>query len=255
MKVVIGGPIRNREWILQRHLDALKAMVIPEGVEIEFFYLLNDSTDKTLEILQQNGIFYLINNTEHHSGWVRGKYSYENLAYLRNCFVQTALEEFHDATHILSIDSDILVPSDALQKLLEDDKDIVSMLLCNQPMPIHVRRAHNVMYEDSNGIMQHIYDFPMDEVFPCDLTGACYLIKREVIDAGCEYADDRQGEDIPFCRNAKSMGFGIFCDSRIRPVHVMYEGQEIVAGRIIPQEGGVAHEVSIGKAAQEGRHL
>lgn len=238
MKVVIGGPVRNRGWILQRHLDALKAMVIPEGVEVAFFYLLNDSTDNTGEILLENDIESVAYNTNHNSGSVRGQYSYANLAELRNAFMDMALAYHPDATHILSIDSDILVPSDALQKLLEDDKDIVSMLLCNQPMPIYVRRAHNVMNEDHNGVMQHIYDFPMDEVFPCDLTGACYLIKREVIDAGCKYANDRQGEDIPFCRDAKARGFGIFCDSRVRPIHVMYEGKEIVAGRIIPQEGG-----------------
>ena len=230
-KVLIGGPIRDRDWVVQDHLNHLKNMIIPDGVETDFLYILNDSIDRTEDILKENQIPYLVHNTHSDSGSVRGRYQFENLAILRNFFLEEFLRT--DATHLLSIDSDILVPDFALRELLDDDLDIVSMLISNQSLSIEQKRAHNVMYADAGGIMQHIYDFPMDQIFPVDLTGACYLIKREVIEAGCTYRYNVQGEDIPFCKDAKAKGFSIYCDSRIRPIHMMSPAHAILGGRII----------------------
>jgi cellulose synthase/poly-beta-1,6-N-acetylglucosamine synthase-like glycosyltransferase len=228
-KVLIGCPVRDRGWVIHRHLEALKKIRVPEGVEVEFLYVLNDSTDNTKDILEQYGVPYVEYNTGR-EGYTRQKYNpanYGHLAEIRNYFIDRFLET--DADYLFSIDSDIIVPEEALEVLLADDKDIISMILCNQPgdMP---RRAHNVMNEDPSGMMVHILSYPLEQVFPCDLTGACYLIKREVLQAGVRYAQDPQGEDIPFCRQAKRLGFGIFCDSRVKPIHVMYPGVELIAG-------------------------
>lgn len=229
MQIVVGCPVHDRGWILERHLQSLMKMLVPEDVELNFLYVLDHCEDNSREILERYHVSYLTyqDQTPHYSRHRYDPSSYGHMADVRNYLIDAVLQT--EADYFLSVDSDILVPQDALNTLLEDDKDIVSMILCNQPGNLP-RPAHNVMREGPSGNMVHIFDYPKDQLFSCDLTGACYLIKRQVLDAGVRYAQNPQGEDIPFCRTAKRLGFEIWCDSRVKPIHVMYPGVEVIAG-------------------------
>ncbi|KGP77942.1 MULTISPECIES: hypothetical protein [unclassified Paenibacillus] len=61
------------------------------------------------------------------------------------------------------------------------------------------------------------------------MTGAVYLIKREVIEAGVRYGSHPIGEDAPFCEHAQQLVYGLYVDTRHRPVHAYEEGVELVA--------------------------
>lgn len=213
-KVFVGSPIRNRGWVFERHI---KALLEQTDVEMEFCYVLNDSTDNTQELLDKYGINYVTHNLGGHTGHVRGKYSYDSLAKLRNRLIEEFLNS--DCNYLFSIDSDIIIPKGSLGKLIDNDKDICSMLLRNHP---HIK-AHNVM---SNG--RHLKYIPHG-LIECDLTGAVYLIKRKVIESGVRYANNRNGEDVPFCSNAKRLGFKLYCDTTLTPIHAYTEEVDLVA--------------------------
>lgn len=216
-KVFIGAPVRNRGWVLPRHLDSVLAQT---DIDKEICYILNDSEDDTEDILRDYGATHGVRTVKYDlnatNGHVRGQYSYKGLANLRNRLLDEFLKS--DCDYLLSIDTDIIIPKGSIKQLIDNDKDICSMLLRNNP---HIM-AHNIM---NNGV--HLKKIPLG-VIPVDLTGAVYLIKREVVEAGCRYAFHRQGEDFPFCGTAKKKGFEIYCDTRLRPIHAFEKGVDLI---------------------------
>lgn len=215
--VLIGSPVRNRAWVLPRHI----AGIVKQRNEVEFqtCYIVNDCKDRTEEILQLQGFHYIKRD------WgpfqtrseKRGHYSYLHLALLRN----TLLEHFlaTDCEYLFSCDTDIIIPEGSLKKLIDHDKDIVSMVIRNHPTMM----AHNVMKE-----FRHMPQIPYG-LISCQFTGAVYLIKRKVIEAGVRYAYHPWGEDAPFCLQAREKGFQLFCDTTLQPIHAYAPGIDLVA--------------------------
>lgn len=212
-KIFIGAPVRNRAWIMERHLQSLKQ----QAVQKHFLYLLNDSEDQTEQLLNDHRIAYITHNLGKTFGHQRGEYSYCNLALLRNMLLDEFLKS--DCDYLFSIDTDIIIPEHSLEQLIENDRDICAMLIRNHPKI----KAHNALIGG-----KHIPEF-REGIIPVDLTGAVYLIKREVIDAGVRYGSHPIGEDAPFCEQARQLGFELFVDTRLRPVHAYTEGVELIA--------------------------
>lgn len=214
VKVFVGAPVRNRGWVLPRHLDALLQQT---EVEKEFCYVVNDCDDNTEDILREYRIPYIIHNLGKTHGHVRGQYSIRNIAILRNILLEQFLKS--NCEYLFSVDTDVIIPKGSLQQLIDDDKDIISMLIKNH---MHIQ-AHNIMNDG-----KHLGKVP-EGIIPVDLTGAVYLIKRKVIEAGVRYDYMSKGEDFPFCNKAKSLGFEIYCDTRLRPIHAYKQGVDLVA--------------------------
>jgi glycosyltransferase involved in cell wall biosynthesis len=218
MKVLVGAPVRNRAWILQRHIDAIKAQDIP----FETCYVVNDCTDETESILRRNGfrcVRYDLGDVAT-ADPTRNGYSYANLAELRN----RLLDEFlaSDCEYLFSVDTDIIIPPGTISRLMQHGVDIVSALIPNSPS----MDAYNIMRHIGGGVYQHILDWT-DGLMEVDATGAVYLIRRDVIEAGVRYGWHPQGEDLYFCREARRRGFRLWCDTSIRPVHVYGPGIEL----------------------------
>jgi len=212
-KVFIGAPVRNRAWILGRHLPA----VMQQSVDKQFCYIVNDCEDDTVEVLEKHGIPYVTHNLGGEHSHIRGQYSYSNLALLRNILIHEFLKS--DCDYLFSIDTDIIIPQGSLQQLISNNMDICSMLIQNHP----TMKSHNAMIGG-----RHIHQFS-EGIEPVDLTGAVYLIKRKVVEAGLRYGNHLIGEDAPFCEQASRLGFGIYVDTRLRPVHVYEKGVELIA--------------------------
>lgn len=228
VKVMLGAPVRDRAWILPRFIKHIKESDLT-GIELSSMFIVNDCSDNTADLLEEAGFnFKRVNNLPSKtSGSIRGQYSYSHLANLRNALLEEFLES--DCEFLLSIDTDILVPTDGIRKLVENNRDICSMILCNQAGSIGYR-AHNIMEISNNGYYKHILRWDEGEIIPVDLTGAVYLIRREVVEAGVRYAHSTQGEDIPFCLKAQRKGFDIYCDTSLKPIHVMAQGVELIGG-------------------------
>lgn len=141
----------------------------------------------------------------------------------RNLVVKHFLENT-DCTHLFFIDADTIPPLDALQKLLEANKPVISG--CTPTMRLD-------QYTDEQKvqfmIMRHGIDTRGKEgiitvwgegVEPIDYTGgSCLLIKREVLEKlpkPCfkfEYNDDglvARGEDIHFCNLLAAQGVPLY---------------------------------------------
>jgi hypothetical protein len=99
------------------------------------------------------------------------------------------------------------------------------------PAELHVRETLNY---DPQIYYKHLKHYPdlgpwtvpqrYGELTEVDMTGAAYLIKREVLDNGVEYGYHHQGEDCFFSALAQDKGFKLYCDYNIRANHIMNEG-------------------------------
>jgi hypothetical protein len=136
--------------------------------------------------------------------------------YARNQLVQWMFEE--DADALLMIDDDHVFAPDLLTRLLAHDVDIVGALCLQRAEPY----GPFCFTEENDGILTplNLHDYPTDaglvEVAAVG-TGAM-LVKREVFEAVHDEWESwftieyDSGEDMLFCRRARSEGFKIHVD-------------------------------------------
>jgi hypothetical protein len=218
MNILIAAPIRNRGWILNQYLNCLYFLDTPGwNIDKGYYFILNDCTDNSREILEKRkedleprdySIHYKIDeinfntpsdmgeNGMGRSGIPRELHTYKNLSVLRNKILEYARGINFD--YIFSVDSDILVKPDILEKLIATKKDIVAALVRNSGtdwnfLPLTGR--------DRNTIPS--------ELFEVKVTGACYLISKNVfINKNIKYSNEfSSGEDEAFCHSAREQGF------------------------------------------------
>ena len=153
------------------------------------------------------------------------------------------------ASHVLFLDDDNPVPPDTLEKLLEADKDIViAPILTRNPDKDgnHSLCAFYSETVDGKRIYRNVTEF-RDKGLLHRIDGGgtgCMLIKttvlakmfsvysnrwfertREVFEKpivvdGKEYTERTMSEDVLFCERAVDLGFEVWLDERIRPMHI-----------------------------------
>jgi len=153
------------------------------------------------------------------------------------------------ASHVLFLDDDNPVPPDTLEKFLEVDKDIVIAPILTRNPDREGNHSLCAFYSeevDGQRIYKNVTEFrdegPLHRI---DAGGTgCMLIKttvlakmftvysnrwfertREVFDKaivvdGKEYTERTMSEDVLFCERAVDLGFEVWLDERIRPMHI-----------------------------------
>ena len=130
--------------------------------------------------------------------------------------------------YLFSVDSDIILPKDALVNLLNADKDIISGLYIQRKTDQHILE----IYQDNDrGGVENIPFRAIEHmgVIPIAASGmGCCLIKGEVF-RRMEYPhffyqsaiDHAQtiSEDVYFCNKARSLGFEVWADVNIKCSH------------------------------------
>lgn len=224
--IMIGCPVRNRGWILPDYLQCLQEIDYPKD-KMRFCFIVNDSVDDTEAILakfcqRSPSLVEIINTTQSNAGGhLRGEYRLARLAELRNMLLERLYQSGCD--YLLSVDSDILVPPDIINKLLSRNCLIISALVCNGHH-INDETIYNVMKKHPSGHYRHMKDFPRDNIFRTDVTGAAYLIHRDVVaEYKVYYSAEKGAEDIGFCEEAQACNIPIFCDGTIECQHIMNE--------------------------------
>ncbi len=222
-KVMIGCPVRNRAWILPEYLRCLEAIDYPHE-KIRYCFIINDCVDETQGILENfaqsrpAAVRLLIDNSKI-QGYKRGEYSFQRLAHLRNLLLNEFMHS--DCDYLFSVDSDVLVTSNTLIDLINNNCDIVSCLVCNGH-ELGNTSLYNVLAKNQQGHYIHMRNIPRDRLFRVDCTGAAYLIKKTVISQhGVRYSHCYGAEDIGFCEDAASQGLEIYCDGRLECTHIM----------------------------------
>ena len=163
----------------------------------------------------------------------------------RNQLALDAIEEGFD--YILWVDSDMVFESDALKRLLDAQKDIITGI-CFKRVPPYTPAIYN-----EKGVY---LDYPKDWIFPVDACGFAFVLTKvsalkEVYDEygtmfGRAYP---YGEDISFCKRWKSLEqkkgilnrYEIWCDSGVKIGHigttiVTEKSYELVKDRLLEQE-------------------
>jgi hypothetical protein len=135
------------------------------------------------------------------------------VAEARNRCVELAREQ--DADFLLFLDSDMVFPRNALQRLLAHGKDIVGATYPKRVPPYEILGAAVPDGSvESNGALLEMLHLP---------TG-CILIRMAVFDAmtgpNFRFRVDPDtgaivGEDYDFCDRARAVGFTVWCDSRL----------------------------------------
>lgn len=145
----------------------------------------------------------------------------------RNSLCEQALKIGADA--ILWLDSDMLIPPDAMVRLMkhiEEGKDIVSGLYFNRKPDYRPTLFKSLDVENGKCKFTDYNDYPKDSVFEIDGCGfGCVamrvpILTKMVLEKGNWFAPAyNSGEDIAFCIRAKELGYKIWCDSSIKFGH------------------------------------
>ncbi len=147
-----------------------------------------------------------------------------------------AMQEFlkdPQATHLLFVDSDMVLPANALEKLLGDGKGIVSGIYFKKESPYYPIICRKV----GNGY-DPIEDYT-EGLIEVDGCGAgCLLISREAAEKIGTVLSEENGfpaffsfahgisEDFWFCEKAKEAGLRIFCDTTVKCGHITEKAME-----------------------------
>ena len=132
--------------------------------------------------------------------------------------------------YLFSVDSDIVVPKDALKKMITADKDIVSGMYIQRIPDTYTLELY--MVNENGGLSNIPHELISQHNELVEIAGCgfgCVLIKGEVFRT-MEYPHfyyqsaldhkDTVSEDIYFCKKARDLNFKIWVDTTIKCDHI-----------------------------------
>ena len=230
-KVLIAAPLRQDPRIFEEYQKGLDALIIPDGVTADRYFVVNDCDEvipyirsAEFDVVNKDAMVY-----QNHlwTGELVG-----NMATYRNMTIRRALEGGYD--YLLSVDTDLVLEEHTLQQLLEDDKDCVAGMFWTNGW------SNCWMYDQVSE--NNLPEWKTPGLYPVGGTGALFLIKRKVLEAGVDYTPIPNlrkavfGEDRHFCIRAVCNGFELWADNRCQPVHLYRNKQldDYLGGRAKP---------------------
>ncbi len=187
-----------------------------------------------------------------------------NIGILRNMLVEMALKT-DDCTHILFLDSDVVMPPYGLMRLVRRtmaDKDIkiisgIYTMKAPPYVPLAIMRPrHHKTGEKKFNYYFEITEELLNKVVPCDATGAgCLLIDREVLETmgppwfqvtPQEHGLSAIGEDLFFFDKAIEHDYQPYLDLSVQCGHAM---GSIVYPNVFFQGHAARGQASLNKVA------
>ena len=225
-RVLITAPLRQDVSIFREHQESLDRLTIPEGVEVDRFWVVNDCPEVIPEIRGS----YVTADTGDDYRKVGDNHLWmpENLAKmptLRNYTITWALEKGYD--YWFSVDTDLILRPETLELLLTADKDIVSEIFWTKAAGVENGYWCNAWMYDQDGGMSAEWLTP--GLYRVGMTGACTLVKRQVLEAGVNFAPIScirkalWGEDRWFSIRAAVLEFELWVDSHAPAMHLYTE--------------------------------
>lgn len=147
----------------------------------------------------------------------------QRVVHSRNMIIKHALENNYD--YLLSLDQDVIPPTDVIETLMGFEKDIISGVYYGFFMVGGVKKLRPLLYRHINGGKQNLNlnEVEGKSLIEIDECGAgCLLIKRGVLKKvkfGLLPEDITTTDDVYFCHKAKKAGFGIFAYTGVKAVH------------------------------------
>jgi len=220
-RVLIAAVVNQEERVFEEYLFNLTNMYIPKDVEVSKCFILHNSPDLK-KYLKPDEYIEVNNNLVHDMShtWTIDKFAF--LADMKNKIVEIA-KSAH-ATHILWVDSDLLVHPNTLKHLLNINTDIVGEMFLTQwsgadkPMPNAWHVDQYSFYADPK-----LFDTP--GLFQVGGTGALILVNTNVYSEYVNYnvipnISFSIWEDRAFCIRAAVMGYNIYFDTKYPAKHL-----------------------------------
>lgn len=219
-KVLIGCPTYDgHEHCIERFIQGLKNLSYRN-----FDVLFVDNSEKEDYAKKIKNAGYQV---------VRNPSSKEKISKIvdnRNKIIQHAIEKKYD--YLFFVDTDVLLPTDAIEKLLSVKQPITSgVYLGALPVQGEIKIAP-VLFEFSDK-KDYIKIIPLNEVLDELVFGiaacgfGCCMIEREVIEkVKLRYNEQtKSGEDILFCADArKNFGYPVFVNTAVKCTHMVVGG-------------------------------
>jgi hypothetical protein len=219
-RLIIGAPVKDREWALQAWFEGIRAS---EG-EYPVLALCSPSEDATEASLANLGVEVVQDpepgrplwEIDNHGWGTMTTYAY--MARLRNQLIELMIER--DAEYFFSLDTDIILPADAITALLAvmeaSGADVIAPAVNMAIRAI----SWNTMNWDSMMPGSAIRTFVPQRAGPVDVVMAAMLLNRRAMER-CRWAPHMQGEDVGFCINAVTQGISRWWCPEIRCTHLM----------------------------------
>lgn len=228
MRVAVGGLVHDRRT-LEPYFRAMRELCSPAGCEIVYTWVVDEPPDATCYDFEEfepslATISAAIPGRHYNRQTSRDRQMYGRLACLRNILAEVALGTDCDA--LLSVDSDIIVMPDLLERLLATNKAWVAPLVRNDVEGANPRGHWNVFklkgIERDAGLCDHFRPmgpgWPNEEVLgwdprdpkreQCLAAGAVCLYKRELLEKVRWRTDSRgRQEDLGFAMEAFGAGY------------------------------------------------
>lgn len=158
------------------------------------------------------------------------------VAKARQSLVRIAIDQGFD--YVFFVDSDMILHPETLERLLNDDCDIVSTMFFKRTPPYQPCFYMDVDISQEPLTYSVPISWPDRGLHECAATGlAATLIRTEVFKKVGKnmfiHPTEGLGEDIAFCLNARAMGFTVYVDTRLEAGHI---GRVIVNEKMYKEE-------------------
>jgi hypothetical protein len=230
-RVLMGGPVQEDVRIFKEHLKSLDELNT-DGLQVDRFWILNDAEElkpflKPSEYIEfDTGDIYIKDEKTHY--WTDKNIS--KMEILRNKMIRKTIDDGYD--YLFFVDSDLILHPETLQQLIRDDKDAVAEIFWTASEPGKPLVWTNCwMYDQCDSEAEDYKTWLDPGVYKVGGTGACFLIKRKVLEAGADYARPYnirkilRGEDRWFCLKAAVLGFEIYIDTHYPATHLYREAE------------------------------
>lgn len=139
--------------------------------------------------------------------------------------IRTYLLE-HDYDYLMSMDCDVMAPSNTISKLLSHDKDMVTGLYIFQPYYAKTNEVFPLLWTEApNGDnrqvkLEAVFD---DTLMKIRAAGwGCVLVKRKVLEEVGLRRGEHTTEDVYFYVDAQEKGFSAYADTSVKCFHMAF---------------------------------
>lgn len=216
-KVLVGCPTFDGQKFCFEEFDkCIKSLTY---TNFDIFFVDNSKDTKYTEFLKEKGYdaVHIIPEAKDRIGIIVES---------RNAIIKKAIDEKYD--HLLFLDTDIICPSDTIQKLVSYDKPIISGICLMLKLVKGVKKIYPALLGFSGKkeyakkiTVQDVMDSKLMEVYAAGF--GCILIKRDVLEkVKLRYNPEmNSGEDFIFCYDAREkFGYQTFVDTSIKCAHI-----------------------------------
>lgn len=242
-KILLTAPMKRDPKIFNEYQDALDALIIPEGFEVDRFFVVNDCPEVIPHIRNAAYITYDSDpgeiQTKDHV-WTGDKLM--KMCNMRNITILYMLQHGYD--YWFSVDTDLILNRHTLEYLLAANKDIISEVFWTEGEKDSVW-CNAWMYDD--GDVDNMWEtWAQPGLYQVGGTGASILVKRRVFEEGVGYGripnirKALTGEDRYFCVRAACAGFEIWMDTNAPAIHLYGEKEYQAYMNIKRGEGNAA---------------